>query len=61
MGVRTRLSRLTGTANTAAHPMPRMTGDMAYFRRGCRTAVACAKDMDMTVPLGLINSTVSGL
>jgi len=32
-----------------------------YFRRGCRTAVACAKDIDMTVLPGLIISTVSGL
>jgi hypothetical protein len=61
MGSRTRLSRLTGTANTAAQRRPRTSGDMAYFRRGCRTAVACARDIDMTVLPGLISSTVSGL
>src|SRR5580693_6320741 len=59
-GGRTRLSRLTGTANTPAHKMLRSVGGIAYFRRGCRTAVACARDIDMTVLPGLIISTVSG-
>src|SRR5262249_4063774 len=58
---RTRLSRLTGTANMAAQIRPSNTGDIAYPLRDCRTAVACARDIDMTALLGLISSTVPGL
>ena len=62
MRIRTRLSRLTGTAKMAAQTRPSSTGDViVYLARGCRTAVACASDIDMTVLLGLISSTVSGL
>ena len=57
----TRLSKLTGTANMAAQIRPSNTGDIDYLARGCRTAVACARDIDMTVPPGLISSTVPGL
>src|SRR5712691_9888765 len=58
---RTRLSKLTGTANLAAQARPSSAGDIDYLPRGCRRAVACARDIDMTVPFGLISSTVLGL
>ena len=58
---RTRLSRLTGTANTTAQMRPSSTGAIGYLARGCRTAVACARDIDMTMLPGVISSTVSGL
>jgi hypothetical protein len=64
MRSRTRLSKLTGTANMAAQTRPSSAGDidyLDYLARGCRTAVACARDIDMTVLFGLISSTVSGL
>ena len=58
---RTRLSKLTGTANMTAQTRPSSAGDIGYLPRGFRTAVACASDIDMTVPLGFISSTVPGL
>src|SRR4051812_22201210 len=61
MRSRTRLSKLTGTANIAAQIRPSSAGDIGYLARGCRTAVASARDIDMTVLLGLISSTVLGL
>lgn len=61
MRSRTRLSKLTGTANMTAPMRPSSTGDIAYPLRDWRTAVACARDIDMTVLPGLISSTVPGL
>lgn len=58
---RTRLSKLTGTANMAAQTRPSTIGGIDYLARGCRTAVACARDMDMTTLPGVMSSTVPGL